>query len=610
MRQIELDDMLASFPYPEPRVLQKEALGLIAGSQRGMLLEIPTGEGKTGIGLAALAAMAAKGEGPLYYVTPTKTQVEQVARVGGKLVTTVLGRSEHSCLYYEDKGVQGVSAQSSPCYTLKCGHRVDPQTGKTEVDGATPCPYYQAKYEAMQKSQEGGGIIACTTAFFLTNRLMVPEWKKADPALVVVDEAHRLAKTARGIFEFTMTDYHLKRASELLALLDLKQAAIVNRFRQAFMRIARKRPSLRPSLLQDAEIENLIAMLDDFKADKLLAKLTAAVADGTIDPVTQKEELKLLENLGHNIPRFVRSLRYALEEEERRPLNYVVAFYYKKDDPDFQGTKKKARYYLTIKSYFVVPIIRKALGSKVVAYSATIGDPHIIKFETGINLPFHSFSSAFATAHTRIFVPSDAKNLATRARQRDDLDKTLRQMAQVAQQFSQAGHRSLVVVISEDERQRFLHFAEGAKLEAMSYSNNGMTARQAASAFVGGQGQVLVGTAAQYGEGVDLPRGAAPIIFFLRPGYSRPDDPETQFEARRFSEGQCWALWNWRVMIEALQVRGRNIRTARDLGVCFFMSQQFRRFLYPALPEWLKPAYNAQLTMEQAAGETMKLLAA
>ena len=118
----------------------------------------------------------------------------------------------------------------------------------------------------------------------------------------------------------------------------------------------------------------------------------------------------------------------------------------------------------------------------------------------------------------------------------------------------------------------------------------------------------MVGTSANYSEGVDLPQQTAPVIFFLRPGYPRPDSPESQFEDRRFTNGQAWALRNWRVMIEALQVRGRNIRSTEDLGVCFFISQGFRRFLYPSLPDWLKPAYKNDKTMDQAVKEAVKLL--
>ena len=69
-----------------------------------------------------------------------------------------------------------------------------------------------------------------------------------------------------------------------------------------------------------------------------------------------------------------------------------------------------------------------------------------------------------------------------------------------------------------------------------------------------------------------------------------------------------WRLWNWRVMIEALQVRGRNIRGPQDLGVTFFISEQFRRFLFASLPEWLQPAYRGEHTFEEAVTETEELL--
>ena len=82
----------------------------------------------------------------------------------------------------------------------------------------------------------------------------------------------------------------------------------------------------------------------------------------------------------------------------------------------------------------------------------------------------------------------------------------------------------------------------------------------------------------------------------------------TQFEERRFSHGHCWALWRWRVMIQALQVRGRNIRTEDDMGVCIFVSQQFRKFLYTSLPEWLKSAYEGKKSMEEVIADTIKML--
>ena len=140
----------------------------------------------------------------------------------------------------------------------------------------------------------------------------------------------------------------------------------------------------------------------------------------------------------------------------------------------------------------------------------------------------------------------------------------------------------------------------------MSYMN-GSTPKKAIARFKSGEGVVLVGTAANYGEGIDLPGEMAPVIFFLRPGYPNPKDPATQFEERRFG-GQAWKVRNWRVMVEALQVRGRNVRSSTDRGATIFISQHFRRFLYASLPEGLKESYRGNLTFEETMEEAFQLL--
>jgi len=104
---------------------------------------------------------------------------------------------------------------------------------------------------------------------------------------------------------------------------------------------------------------------------------------------------------------------------------------------------------------------------------------------------------------------------------------------------------------------------------------------------------------------------AAGLYLCLSGGCGRganPNDPATQFEKRRFSLSQFWALMNYRVMQEALQVRGRNIRGPGDLGVTFFISQQFRRFVRASLPEWLQSAYVGDKTFDDCVDEAVKLL--
>lgn len=611
------------FPHDTIRPGQARALEMLEHNDRKMLLEIPTGGGKTPVGMCVLNADSAAGNGPLFYITPTKQQAEQVVKnyANGNVVS-IVGRADYPCLYAEDHG-KAMDAEKVPCHSIcaagKCGHQVSQGDGTVKEDGARPCPYYQAKYEALVKAREGG-IVVTTTAFFLINRMFVSGWRDMEPGRVVIDEVHKLASIARRTFEHAVTDHHLFRVADLIEPFAPDDAEAVRRVAKRVYSIAAKRPTEHPTLLEEKEIEGLLHIFDGFDYGKLEQHVREAVRSGAIDPMRDCEELKALETVTRSIPRFIRSLAFATASntEKKRALNYVLVTYHQEKEEGEGADGRKAKTTLTVKSYFVAPLIKKACGQNVVGYSATIcsqrGDsnPRVIKSETGLDLPFAGIPSAFPPENTRIFMPKDTPDLAYSRASRDDPRKALKMMAEAVKALADKGLRSLVVVVKEDERQKMLVRLNEMGLTVITYGTHGtgVKAKEAARRFANGDGQVLLGTAGQYAEGIDLPRGLAPVIHFLRPGYQRKDDPEAEFEKRTLSESQLWALKTWRVMVEALQVRGRNIRQHDDKGVCIFYSQQFRKFLRGSLPEWLDndTVYRGQDTLKQAVEETVKLM--
>ncbi|MBI2476995.1 hypothetical protein HYV72_02365, partial [Candidatus Uhrbacteria bacterium] len=311
----------------------------------------------------------------------------------------------------------------------------------------------------------------------------------------------------------------------------------------------------------------------------------------------------------------------------RHALNYVVACYFEEERKDdghsAKGIRKpdarrKAQVVLEFNSYFVQPVLRKTFGDAFLGLSATIGDAGIWKFETGLDVAFHRFGSGWSPANTRIFLPTDVPWLGTRApRVRGHVTpmphKTVRlksarkMIVNTACGFAEHGIRSLIVVPSNGERSAIVSLIRKDGIDARTYGN-GISAQEAATLFRNGEGDCLVGTPAQYAEGVDLPQGTAPVILVMKPAYAPPSDPQRQFEGRRFTKGQYWMLQQWRAMIEALQVRGRNMRSETDVGVAFFFSQQYGHFLYGCLPEWLRPAYRNGKTLEECVRETYALL--
>ncbi|MEK7150955.1 MAG: DEAD/DEAH box helicase [Patescibacteria group bacterium] len=593
MKHLNHQDLEAAFPsrqYPKRLANQVEALEIIGNEKGSVILEMPTGSGKTAVGYTFLKALEQQGAGPLFYVVPTKTLVEQVHQLHPD-VTVAYGRHEHPCLYYDDQP----KADEIPCSMLvDCAHRVDQETGETFEPGATLCPYLLQKYQAKQS-----GIVVCTSAFYLFTQLFSREW--GEPAGLVIDEAHRLPQTVRGLLSYEISDLHLWRAVNLLAFMDEEQAANLERFTKKMIHLVRRKASRASTLLEDHEIADLLDELAQVDPQKVRKAVAQAVQTGVIDTLEQRETLRKLELLTYNLRRYIHSLEYSLPSQGRHPLNYTYAYF----RTDLIGNEK-AQHWLFIKSYYVAPIIKRILSPRTLAFSATIGDPEIFQYETGIKAPAYALGSDFPAGNTRVFLPKDTPNLAVKGRIRAEPTKVLRRVAKACKSFAKSGMRSLVVVVSNVEREKFLRLCAEEEVNVLSYGGE-VAPKDVAARFKAGEGDVLVGTVSNYGEGVDLPKSIAPVIFFLRPSYPNPRDPGTLFEERRFGSMR-WRLWNWRVMLEALQVRGRNVRSSADVGVTFFISQQFRRFLYGALPEWLRESYCGDKTFEQCIEDAKELL--
>lgn len=404
---------------------------------------------------------------------------------------------------------------------------------------------------------------------------------------------------------YEITDYHLWRAVEFFKEIGAeKQAKQLERFTKRMTRMIKRRAPRTEELLDDDEIVELIDLLEEIDGGAAKAKIRQARKEGKINSLEKREILTKVETFLFDLRRYIYSLEYSRFTDKRKALNYTCAFWREEKD---MLEAERVQYKLVIKAYYVAPIIKKILGERTLAMSATIGDPDYFGYETGIEGQFFSFTSEFPFKNTRVFLPTDVADLSFNGRDRREPNKTLRRIIRSAKLFAEKGYRSLVVLMSEVERKKFLAFSQEEGLEVSSYGN-GIPAKEAAQRFRDGEGKVLVGTSVHYSEGVDLPKSTAPVIFFLRPGYPRPRDPLAQFEERRFTRSRIYGLRRWRAMNQALQVRGRNIRSKTDLGVCFFMSSQFKGFLEHSLPQELRRAYVSDKTFDECVQETLELL--
>lgn len=589
------------FPYEKFRNNQTIIIKFVAENEWCCLIEGPTGTGKTGVEYAVLKAAGSIGIRPLFFITPTKAILEGIARKFPD-VTVALGRNEHPCYFYEeDKRTLGTPGRTykftaADVPTLlchRCSHYVDPETGKTLEEGAQPCPYYAQRYEASHAK----GIVLCTMAFYLFTHLFRQE-EEDKGGVLVIDEVHRLPKVVRNCLSSEITDYHLHRSVELLQKIGAeKEAESVEKFLKKMIHIAKRRPAFSRENLNDREIAELLEILEAIDKPKLLQVLKDAVREGAVDVTAERETLKQVEVFARDLHRYIQAFTYSLADEknDRPALNYIYAFY--KTEME-EG--EKANYRLVVRCYSVAPLIRRMIPPMTVGMSATIGQRKIFGWISGMTekkFPFISLPSDFPPENSGIFIPTDTPDLSHKNHPKGEPTRVLGRIAKACHLLARKNIRSLLICVSNNERERFLSLALEEKVDTISYGN-GVTAKEAAAAFITGQGQVLVGTSANYLEGIDLPKRVAPVIFILRPAYRQSHDPEVQFEERRFGRNQTWALTQYWAMLDALQGRGRNIRSETDIGTVIFISQQFRQFVRKSLPEALRPSYRSDLKLE------------
>lgn len=583
------------FPYaihPKMHGNQNQAFKNNEEAGGPTMQELPTGSGKTAYGFTVLRALRAKyGDGTYFYVTPNKALVDQVKGLYPEF-HVVYGRNEYDCQYYEEPKYK---ADQIPCSLLgDCPFRVDQETGATYEAGVTPCAYLHAKYVAKQST-----LVVCTLSFYLFTTMFSNEWGEIKG--VVVDEAHLMPDIIREALSYEITDSHLRGIVDFLHESGIEQWKIFDQFHKQMVHSVARHGNLNP-LLDDYEIEGFIKTLQSIKRTALETEIKKVLARKRIDDKDKIEVIKKLEMIIRDLYRYTKSFEYSIASQGRSALNYTYAYLKHR-----KGDKENMENVLYVKCYFVPPIIKKIFPAEATYYmSATFGNIDAFRMATGITVPFYAHRSEFPVENARIYLPIDVEDLSQNKSRRNSKTKTLKRIIEACAKFAKHGHRSLVLVVSDEERNRFLQLSKDSGLSVLTYSDE-LKPKVCIQEFKKGVGDVLLGTMAQYGAGIDLPDEIAPIIFALRPAYAPPNDPKSLYEEKRFKNSR-WVLWNAKEMNRILQVRGRNIRSVNDRGVTFCMSAQYRKIVLRSLPKWLEDAYVYKKTFEEAIDDAIVLL--
>lgn len=588
-------NFLAHFPkhiHKRMHANQRSALTNVQDEQSSVIEEMPTGSGKTAFGYTILRALRAHyGDGTYFFVTPNKALVDQIKHLYPEF-HVVYGRNEYDCYYYEEPKYK---ADQIPCsFLTDCPHRVSQETGETFEQGAHRCPYLDAKWQARQST-----LVVCTMSFYLFTTLFKNQWGEIKG--VVVDEAHRMPDIIREALSYEITDYHLNGIVEFLKESNIDEWRTFNRFLKQ-MKTAVGNHSPENPLLEEREIHAFINTLGSIKRTVLEKEIKRVLSLKRIEDQERLEFIKKLEMIIRDLHRYMASFEYSLDTDSRRALNYTYAYLKPR-----KTEQQRVEHVLYVKCYHVPPIVKRIFPEdRTFLMSATIGNIEAFRMETGLQYPFFTHDSEFPVENTRIYLPSDVEDLSVKHSRRNSKSKTARRIAKACRKFAGQGFRSLVLVVSDQERDQFLKIAESENVKVLTY-NKDLKPKACVQEFKNGKGEVLLGTFAQYGEGIDLPDQAAPVTFALRPAYPPPNDPKSLYEERRFKNGR-WIIWMAKEMRRILQARGRNVRSVTDRGVTFCMSSQYKKIVLRSLPKWLEKAYVYTKSFDEAVVDALKLL--
>jgi Rad3-related DNA helicase len=463
---MKYQELVDNFPHPEMRENQKFAFEQIVANPNGVLLELPTGSGKTAVGITYLKQFGFdKG---LFYVTTNRSLVNQVGEMFPE-AKRIYGRSEYPCLHYPGK-----SADDVPCYLIgrRCIHRpIIEKKGQKPLGGykklldmgdrvwyiqkgVTPCPYYNAKIEAMK-----GGIVACTYAFYTLNCY----YRRGitAPKAVVFDEVHKISEYVRRVLSFNISERYLNRGIKALKAAGSEEnVEKLVEIRDNIVRLAQVKPP--NELLNELEVQSFINLFNSVNTDEIKKVVRIAINRGLLDEREDMKTIKTIEKIAVSIPNYIKQLQFALPGVKRNPLNYVV-FYYDRDK------EKRKNIKLQKKSHYVSPFIQRLLlPDNVIGYSATIGGmkgQDAFRLDTGFGADdypiYTAVESPFPIENTKIYLPSDNYNLAMNARKPNDLKNTLRRIGEGCLEYLNHGMRSLVVVVSNNEISLFKSLFDG-----------------------------------------------------------------------------------------------------------------------------------------------------
>jgi Rad3-related DNA helicase len=242
----DIESIDQHFPKQSYRLGQKEciefALKSFNSGKRFVVLECPTGSGKSAIGMT-LANMVSRS----YYLTSSKILQDQLVKDFTGSIVELKGRASYPCTFWDRKGqslvdkrlmsqkdlksrmISNANCNNGFCKTSlnfnknkfacrQCftpqspikGDLVELSTNNTYSD----CPYYEQIYQAIN-----GPRVVMNFSSFLYQTQMTKRFDSPRD-LLIIDECHNTESQLLDFVSLTISDYHLRKHGIVLPACD------------------------------------------------------------------------------------------------------------------------------------------------------------------------------------------------------------------------------------------------------------------------------------------------------------------------------------------------------------------------------------------------------
>ncbi len=551
------------FPKEEFRDGQEDcikfALDSFNAGKRVVILECPTGSGKSTIGMTVADYFDES-----YYLTVTKILQDQLVDDFGEMIVELKGRNAYKCTYWDRYGDKMVNRRLMTQDTLnkhaalhpdcsngfcktkfnrgnkfKCPNCFTKELYKNgELTRLSPgmsysdCPYYEQVYKAINSRKVTMNFHSFLYQTQMTTRFNVPRH------LMIIDECHNIEQQLLDFVSIRLTDFSLRNRGIILPKLDSPQDYAV--------------------WFHDKNIiDNLKSMLKealDLENDKAVDELT-----------------HLINKLNTFMDQMQTDIEWVSEFETKHgsnPYNIV-----------------------NLKPVFIKDFANDLLfskGERILLMSATILDVNILANSLGIDrddIAAYRMKNRFPVKNRPIFIRTVGKMTGGKNNMHNWAPKMVTEINKICDE-----HRDTKGIIHTHNFAIMDYILEKSSVNVKKrlLNQRDFKDKQEMIAFHALQDNTILIAPAMH-EGIDLKDDLSRFQIICKVPYANCFDDKQL--ARRVEVDRRY--YTWITALKLIQSYGRSIRSETDYADTYILDESIHRFMDDArsmLPGWFTEA--------------------